>query len=110
MTLHAVCSVDDIPEGEAARLDIDPPIAVFNVNGRLYATDDTCTHEKFSLAEGFIDGDIVECPLHMARFCITTGEALCLPAPRGLRTYPVVVQNGLVMVEVSDVAQASEAR
>jgi nitrite reductase/ring-hydroxylating ferredoxin subunit len=103
MTIRAVCRIDELEPGEAVRLDADPPIAVFNVDGRYFATDDTCTHEKFSLADGFVDGDVVECPLHMARFCISTGAALCLPATRALRTYRVLVEDGTVMVDTAPV-------
>lgn len=95
-----VCRVEELPAGTAQRIEVVPPVAVFNVGGDLYATDDTCTHSKASLAEGYITGDEVECPLHFARFCISTGEALCLPARRPLKTYEVVVEEGEVFVEI----------
>ena len=95
-----VCSVDELAPGEATTLDVQPPIAVFNVDGSLYAIDDTCTHETFSLAEGYLEGTQVECPLHFARFDLETGEAMCLPATAGVRTYPVKAQDGQVLVDI----------
>lgn len=99
MTLLKACPVESLPEGEAIRLDTQPPIAVFHSDGHYYATTDTCTHAQFSLAEGYIDGTVVECPLHLARFCLRTGAALAFPAVQPLRTYPVVVADGYVFVD-----------
>jgi nitrite reductase/ring-hydroxylating ferredoxin subunit len=96
------CSVSDLEEGEAFRVDSTPPIAVYNVDGEYYATDDTCTHDQSSLADGYIDGDQVECAWHFAKFCVKTGEVLCLPATRSLRTYEVKVDAGEVLVNAPD--------
>ncbi|WP_432984045.1 bifunctional 3-phenylpropionate/cinnamic acid dioxygenase ferredoxin subunit [Dactylosporangium sp. CA-233914] len=88
------CNKEDLPQGEALQVPHDPPIAVFNVDGEFYATDDTCTHDRWSLAtDGYIDGDIVECSWHMAKFSIKTGEVKSLPARCPLRTYPVRVDG-----------------
>lgn len=80
-----VASVDDVPEGEAIVIDkdvtgTDDNIAIFNDNGEFYALNDTCTHAEASLAEGWIEDGEVECPLHSGRFCLKTGEVLCMPA------------------------------
>jgi nitrite reductase/ring-hydroxylating ferredoxin subunit len=95
-----VCHVTELAPGTARRIETDPPVAVFNVDGTIYATDDTCTHSEASLADGYIDGDEVECPLHFAKFCIRTGEVLCLPARRALGTYRVVVDDDEIFVGV----------
>lgn len=97
-----VCAAGDIAPGEAIKLDVAPPIAVFNVNGELLATADTCTHAESSLAEGYIDGDQVECVFHFAKFCLRTGKALTLPATAPLATYPVRVADGEVFVEIGE--------
>ena len=94
------CRVEDIPTGEAIRLPVLPPIAVFNVDGEFYATDDTCTHAESSLTEGYIDGDEVECIFHFAKFCIRTGAALSRPATEPLRTHEVRVLDGNVYVKI----------
>lgn len=81
-------------------LGIEPPIAVFRVGGDLLATSDTCTHAASSLADGYIDDDVVECLLHGAKFCLRTGAALSFPATQPLRCYPVRAVDGRVEVRV----------
>lgn len=94
------CEAASVDDGEAVVVDRspDPPVAVFNVEGEFFAVDDTCTHDKYSLADGYITGDVVECPLHMAKFSIRTGKVLSPPATRHLVTYEVKVEDGVVFV------------
>ncbi len=81
-------------------METTPAIAVFNVEGEFYAVADMCTHAEASMADGYIDGDTIECPLHGAKFCLKTGEALCQPASEPLQSFPVVLRDGLVMIDV----------
>jgi 3-phenylpropionate/trans-cinnamate dioxygenase ferredoxin component len=81
-----VGSVDDIPPGEAVRVEAEVPIAVFNVDGELFAIDDTCTHQDASLADGWVEGCAVECPLHAACFDLRTGMPSGPPAKAPVRT------------------------
>lgn len=76
------------------------PVAVFNVDGELLAVADTCTHEEASLSEGYLEGSLIECPLHGAQFDLHTGEPRSLPACIPLRCFPVQVRDGVVVVEV----------
>jgi 3-phenylpropionate/trans-cinnamate dioxygenase ferredoxin subunit len=92
----------EVPMGQGVRFDIgDEPIAVWNVDGVYYATQDTCTHEETFLTEGDLWGDVIECPLHGAQFDVTNGEVLSLPAVVPLRTYPVKIEDGKLYVEWS---------
>ncbi len=100
MAWKRVCRADEIADGSARQIKGDNPIAVFHVGNEFFATDDTCTHAKFSLADGYIEGEEVVCALHEARFCLRTGRALSFPAVVPLRTYPVRVEGGEVFVEV----------
>lgn len=93
-----VCRLEDLPAGASVRIDHTPPIAVFNADGALYAIDDTCSHQDASLSEGWLEGCLVECPLHAASFDIRTGQPTCLPARRPVRTHEVAVVDGLVHV------------
>jgi 3-phenylpropionate/trans-cinnamate dioxygenase ferredoxin component len=93
-----VCGDGELPEGEALRLDTMPPIAVFHVDGAYYAVDDTCTHQDASLADGYLEGCTVECPLHASCFDLRTGAPSGPPAVRPLRTHRVVVEDGAVFV------------
>ena len=99
MALRRVCKKTEVPPGEVKRIE-NPAIAVFNVEGTLFAISDTCTHAEASLSEGRIDGETVECPLHGACFDLRTGEALTPPAVEPVQTFPVVVQEDEIYVEI----------
>ncbi len=93
------CAVADLPVGEVLRVDGPVPIAVFHTEDGFFAVDDTCTHQDASLADGWLEGCFVECPLHAARFDLRTGEPTCLPAKAPVRTHRVVVTGGAVHVD-----------
>lgn len=102
----AVGALADIPVGEAVRVMADVPIAVFRLSadtgdGGVYAIDDTCTHQRASLSDGWLEGCAVECPLHASRFDLRTGRPDGPPARRAVRTHQVVVVDGMVYVRVS---------
>jgi len=103
MERRLACAVEDLAPGTSMTLAGDPEIALFRVDsGEFYATQDTCTHEKWSLGEdGDLDGHEIECPLHMARFDIRSGQALCFPATRALTTFDVEIVDGQVYVIVT---------
>ena len=79
-------------------------IAVYNVNGRYFATDDLCTHDEASLSEGSIYEEgcrcIVECPWHGSRFDLATGQPVTLPAVKPVKTYPVRDTGDVLEVEL----------
>ena len=81
-------------------VEIEPPLAVFNVEGVLYAIDDTCTHAKASLSDGDVEGCMVECPFHMAQFDLRTGRPRSLPASKPVRTHAVEIRSGTITVLV----------
>ena len=91
----------ELREGTMKRVDIGGRrILLANVAGRLYAVDDSCTHEEASLSTGVLKGELVKCPLHNSRFNVRTGEALEEPAEEDLRTYPVREEGGRILVGV----------
>jgi 3-phenylpropionate/trans-cinnamate dioxygenase ferredoxin subunit len=100
-----VCALDELPAGEVVRVLAHVPIAVFNADGTLYAIDDTCTHQDASLADGWLEGCLVECPLHSSTFDLRTGVPTCPPARKPVRTYPVLIEDGMILVD----ADAEEA-
>lgn len=77
-------------------------IAVYNLKGKFYATDNICTHEHACLSQGFVIDDEIECPLHQGRFHIPTGRPKGAPVHVALRTYPVKVEAGVVLVCLDD--------
>jgi 3-phenylpropionate/trans-cinnamate dioxygenase ferredoxin subunit len=79
----------------------DQELAVFLIGGKYYAIDDVCTHDGGPVAEGALEGDIIECPRHGARFNVRTGAALTLPAVSPVPTHPVRVEGNDIQVEWS---------
>jgi 3-phenylpropionate/trans-cinnamate dioxygenase ferredoxin subunit len=88
--LHVVARADELAPGEVKRVEVGGRgIALFNVDGSFYATDDICTHMRARLSDGYVKGGIVECPLHFGKFDIRTGKALSAPCTVDVRTYSV---------------------
>jgi nitrite reductase/ring-hydroxylating ferredoxin subunit len=75
-------------------------IALYKLNGEVFATSDVCTHQFALLSDGFVDGSCIECPLHAAQFDIKTGKALCGPAVTPITTYPVRLEHGQVLLDL----------
>ncbi|MEZ5727357.1 MAG: bifunctional 3-phenylpropionate/cinnamic acid dioxygenase ferredoxin subunit [Burkholderiaceae bacterium] len=96
----SLCSADEVPAGEGRRFEPDgfPALAVFNVDGEFHVTDDLCTHGDASLADGWIEGEEVECPFHAGKFCLRTGEATAFPAEIPVQVYRCRVEDGTVQV------------
>jgi nitrite reductase/ring-hydroxylating ferredoxin subunit len=96
-----LCSTDDVAPGTALRVEAgDLTLAVFNVDGQFYVTDDMCTHGPGSLSEGYIEDDVVECNFHNGQFNIRTGEVVSPPCMVPIKTYPAMVVDGRVTIEV----------
>jgi|Deesub1362B_J571_1020462.scaffolds.fasta_scaffold00811_7 3-phenylpropionate/trans-cinnamate dioxygenase ferredoxin subunit len=103
---HFLCRADEIPEKGLRAFEVaGKAIAVCRINGAFYAFDEICTHQDVSLAEGWLEGFTIECPMHGAQFDVRTGDALSLPATESLATYPVVVEDGKLFVELDHEAQ-----
>ncbi|HZC57118.1 MAG TPA: non-heme iron oxygenase ferredoxin subunit [Xanthobacteraceae bacterium] len=96
-----VCSTGDVAPGSALKVEIDDLVlAVFNIDGAFYVTDDTCTHGPGSLSEGYIEDDVVECNFHNGQFNIRTGEVVSPPCMVPVKTYQVAVVDDKVTIEV----------
>ena len=75
-------------------------IAIYNIDGELYATDDICTHAYARLSEGWLDRNEIECPLHAGRFDVKTGTATAPPCVDPVKTYPVRKEGGEILVKL----------
>jgi nitrite reductase/ring-hydroxylating ferredoxin subunit len=96
-----VCSTGEVAPGAALKVEIDDLVlAVFNIDGEFYVTDDTCTHGPGSLSEGYIEDDVVECNFHNGQFNIRTGEVVSPPCMVPVKIYPVEIVNDKVTIEV----------
>jgi 3-phenylpropionate/trans-cinnamate dioxygenase ferredoxin subunit len=94
-----VAKVGEIPEGGVKIVRIeDQPVALFHLADGYYAIDDICTHDGGPLAEGTVEGGVIECPRHGARFDIRTGDVLCLPATAPVATYAVRIEGDEIKV------------
>jgi len=107
--------LDEVPEGtlKMAWVDGADQVVVVHANGVIRAFQGICTHEYFELDKGFLTGGgspgpdgqptgTLTCALHLSRFDLGTGEALDPPAELPLASYPVVVENGRILIEVPD--------
>ena len=99
-----ICPLAELSPGEALRVDdVSPPIAVFHTDdGEVFAIDDTCTHQDASLADGWLEGCEIECPLHASRFDLRTGAVDAPPAKLGVRTHAVSIVDGDIFVALSE--------
>ena len=107
---HALCATDEVPPGEAKRFVVGGrALAVFNLDGTFYVTDDTCTLGFASLAVGFVTVEgTVECAWHGGAFDIRTGAAVTAPCQISLVTHAVLVRDGMVWAVLTDKQTAEE--
>ncbi len=97
-----VAQVGEIPEGGVKVVYVqDVAVAVFHVDGGYHAIEDLCTHDGGPLAEGELDGCVIECPRHGARFDIRSGAVLAMPATSPIPTYEVRVEGDEIQVRWS---------
>jgi nitrite reductase/ring-hydroxylating ferredoxin subunit len=95
-----LCAAADVAPGTALRVETAGlAVAVYNLDGEFYVTDDQCTHGPGFMSEGFIDGDVVECNFHNGQFNIKTGEVVSPPCMVPLKTYRTTVDDGRVFIE-----------
>ena len=96
-----VGNVGRLMAGKMMRVEVGGRrVLLANVNGRICAMDDTCSHEDASLSTGSLSGEIVKCPLHGSRFNVCTGQVMDEPADCNLRTYRVMLDGDQILVEI----------
>ncbi len=94
-----VATLEEVPPGTLLGVEVgEERICLANVDGEIYALADNCSHQEFPLSAGLLEEDQLECAWHGARFDVTTGRALCLPAIRPVKTYEVKVEDGAIWV------------
>lgn len=104
MALVDVAPLDEFPPGSVKIVHAgELALGVYNLDGELYAIEDRCSHDNGPLAEGDFDAEegFAICPRHGAHIDIRSGKALTLPAVLPVDTFPVVVEDGIVKVEIT---------
>ena len=98
----AITPVENIPprEGRAVRVG-DQEIAIFNVNGRFLAIENSCPHKGGPLCDGIVSGTTVVCPLHGRRFDLESGMAVRAAEPACVGTFPVRIEDGVIHVNLA---------
>jgi nitrite reductase/ring-hydroxylating ferredoxin subunit len=105
-----ICAQSDIaPESVKAYEVGDRRLAVYNIEGNFYVTDDECTHASASLADGMLEDGVIECCLHFGAFDVKTGAVKAPPCSIALRTYKVVLQGDDVCVDLDKDAAGEPA-
>lgn len=95
-------AADAVPQDDVIGLAVDGrDIALYGVDGEVFATDNICTHGHARLCDGFLDGHEIECPLHQGKFDVRDGRPMCAPVTDALRTYPVKIEGGRVFIAVA---------
>lgn len=109
--LVRLCHVDDVAQDEPVHVDLPgfAPLAVYEVDGEYFVTDNVCTHAYSLLTDGFQEGDEIECVVHGGTFDIRSGAATAFPCRTPLKTYHVEIVNGWVAIADSGGAEAESA-
>jgi len=98
---HPVAQIDDLTDDEPVACETSGvQIALYMLDGAIYATSNICTHAFALLSDGMIEDGCIECPLHNARFDIKTGKAMTSPAEVDLQTYETRVEDRTVLVRI----------
>jgi nitrite reductase/ring-hydroxylating ferredoxin subunit len=81
-------SLEQLPPGSVVGVELNGhDLAISNVNGSIHCTDNLCTHAYALLSDGWLEGTVLECPLHGGQFDVATGKALCAPVTEDLVVY-----------------------
>lgn len=97
------CAKNDVDEEDLIRFDYkDNSFCIYHTTSGFFATDGYCTHERQHLEWGFVQDNVIECPLHQGRFDITSGKALGAPVCINLKTWPVKVDGDDVYVDLGE--------
>ena len=94
-------AIDDVFEDNIVAIVVaGKEIALYGIEGQVYATDNLCTHGAGRLSEGFLEGREIECPLHQGRFDVCTGKAMCAPLTQNIRIYPTRIENNRIYLNL----------
>ena len=109
MTAQRVCALSDLEQDAPVRIEVEGVAiaVVLDSAGEVHAIGDTCTHGDISLAEGFVDGDTLECWAHGSAFSLSTGKPLNLPAYEPVPVYAVTIEGDDVLIDPAVIKEAN---
>jgi naphthalene 1,2-dioxygenase system ferredoxin subunit len=95
-------AADEVPQDDVVGVQMQGlDIALYGVDGEIYATDNLCSHGHARLCDGFLEGHEIECPLHQGKIDVRNGRPTCEPITEPVRSYPVKVEGGRVFLQIS---------
>jgi nitrite reductase/ring-hydroxylating ferredoxin subunit len=102
MAWHRAAELRTIEEDNVIGVEVaGRNVALYRVGGKVYATDNICTHAYALLSDGYVEDGCIECPLHQGRFEIATGKGMGAPIATDLETFPVKEEDGWALVEIA---------
>ena len=103
MAWHKVASVGQLEDDEVLGVEVaGTSVAVYQLDGEYFATNDICTHEYAKLSDGYVEDGCIACPLHMGMFQIATGKAMGAPVEDDIATYSVKLEGDDILVDVPE--------
>jgi nitrite reductase/ring-hydroxylating ferredoxin subunit len=101
MTWHIAANESDLRDNDVVGVVIEGQhIALYRLNGEIFATSNICSHQFALLSDGFVEDGYIECPLHAAQFDIRSGNLICGPATTSIASYPTKLEQGEVLVDL----------
>jgi nitrite reductase/ring-hydroxylating ferredoxin subunit len=99
---HRVATTNDLQDGDVIEVQVGKTLlAIYRIDGGFYATEGICTHAYARMAEGYVEGDLIECPYHGGAFEIRTGKAVAAPCTQDLKTYPLRIDGEAILVGIA---------
>ncbi len=103
MPRERVGGISEIPVGSTNSFEINgKKIAVCNVSGSFHAIEDVCTHDGAPLDQGTLEGNLITCPRHGAKFDVITGEAVGMPAVVPVKTFEIEIEDDVIFVNIGE--------
>ncbi len=104
----SACAADDVPENGVISVEIgEEQVAIYNIGGVFYATEARCTHGLANLADGILDGDVIECSFHFGAFHVPSGKAVQAPCSIPLKTFRTELRDGRIYIDPTTPAEAA---
>ena len=95
-----VATLEDCPPGSLHKVMVGAnPVVLANIDGSVHAILDRCTHEELPLSDGELEGNVIVCPYHGARYDVTSGAARGLPAIKPVKSFPVEIREDGIYIE-----------